>query len=453
MTAVRLLANCVVGLGFSRRGFELGLAREPDLIGCDAGSADFGPSFLGSGRGAKATVSVKRDLAIMIEGATRLGVPLVIGSCGGAGAAPHLDSFRAIVAEIAQEAGRRLKVALIHAELDKHTVTEALAAGRVRPLGQARPLTPQLVDGSARIVGMMGAGAFMTALEAKPDVVLAGRCCDPAIYAGLPLLRGIEAGLSWHAAKSIDKGYLATTKPQLGSPVLASVDDNGFTVEAMLPDSVCTPDSVARVTMHENPNPFRIDLPSGTLVVSEARYRQDGNGGVRVTGSKFDTAVRPSIKLEGARWVGHRAVMIAGIRDPRLLARLDEFLAEYRALLGRVVASMGIEPGAWSVRLRPYGHGAVMGPLEPDPSAVPQEVGLVVDVVAETEAMAVAIASRSAATGSRLDITGRLGGGGNFAYPFSPNVLRGGAVYEWSIWHVMDVADERDPFRVELVEL
>lgn len=452
MTAVRLLANCVVGLGFSRRGFEAGLAREPDLIGCDAGSADFGPGFLGSGKDPKSPVAVKRDLSLMIEGATRLGVPLVIGSCGGAGADPQLEGFRAIVAEIAKDAGRRLRVALIHAELDKQAVTDALEHGRIRPVGPARELTRELVESSSSIVGMMGAGPFADALAAKPDVILAGRCCDPAIYAGLPLSRGIDAGVSWHAGKSIDKGYLATTSPQLGSPVLATLDDDGFTVEAMLPGAACTPDSVARITLHENPDPFRITQPSGTLVVTDARYQQSGEG-VRVTGSRFEPAAQPSIKLEGARRVGHRAVMIAGLRDPRLLARLDEFLAAYRALLDRVVASMGIEPGTWSVRMRPYGHGAVMGALDPDPAAVPHEVGLVVDVVADTEAAAYAIASRSAATGSRLDLTGGLGGGGNFAYPFSPNVLRGGEVYEWSVWHVMEVADERDPFRVELVEV
>lgn len=42
MTApVRVLANNVVSLGLSASGFELGLGRQPHLIGCDAGSADF----------------------------------------------------------------------------------------------------------------------------------------------------------------------------------------------------------------------------------------------------------------------------------------------------------------------------------------------------------------------------------------------------------------------------
>ena len=46
--------------------------------------------------------------------------------------------------------------------------------------------------------------------------MLAGRCCDPAIFASAPLILGIPAGIAWHAAKSLDKGYLATTEPLKG---------------------------------------------------------------------------------------------------------------------------------------------------------------------------------------------------------------------------------------------
>ena len=81
------------------------------------------------------------------------------------------------------------------------------------------------------------------------------------------------------------------------------------------------------------------------------------------------------------------------------------------------------------------------------------EVGLIVDVVGDTQEIATAVCGRAGATGSRLDFSGHLGGGGNFAYPFSPNVLAGGPVYRWSVWHVLRVDDECDPFRVEIVEL
>ena len=140
-------------------------------------------------------------------------------------------------------------------------------------------------------------------------------------------------------------------------------------------------------------------------------------------------------------------------RAPDLIGG-DAGSTDYGAgFLGSGRDPLGIAPQDWSVRLRPYGYHAVLGALEPERPAVAHEVGLVVDVVAATEDTAVAIAARSAATGSRLDITGRLGGGGNFAYPFSPNVLRGGEVYECSVWHLMEVADEVSAFRTELVQL
>lgn len=453
MDEVRLLANCVVGFGFSRRGFEAGLERQPHVIGCDSGSTDFGPGFLGSGRDPKTRVSSERDLRIMITGAARVGAPLVIGTCGGAGGAPHLEGFRRMVSDIVASEGLSRRVALIHAEQDRADVHAALDDGRIHPLGGVPDLTHDDIDGSARIVGMMGAGPVMDALGEGADIVLAGRCADPAIYASTCLARGIPVGPAWHAAKSVDKGYLATTEPQRGSPVLATVTADGFEVEPMLPDAACTTQTVARITMHENPDPFAITQPTGAIITTGARYEQVDDRRVRVTGSHFAVAERPTIKLEGARFVGHRAVMIAGLRDPRLLADLDGFLDQYRVLLEKVVASIGIRPDQWSVKMRCYGNDAVLGPAEPLVGQDLHEVGLVVDVVGDTEDIAVAVAGKSTATGSRLDHTGHLGGGGNFAYPFSPNILRGGEVYEWSVWHVLDVDDERDPFRIELVDL
>jgi hypothetical protein len=450
---VRMLANCVVGFGFSRRGFRLGLERQPDLIGCDSGSTDFGPGFLGSGRDPKARISSERDLRIMVQGAREVGAPMVIGTCGGAGADPHLDGFRDMVGRICSDEGLSLRMALIHAELDRQDLHRAVDEGRVTPLGPVGPLTHEDIDTSVAIVGMMGAASLIEALDAGADVVLAGRCADPAIFACAPLRAGLPPGPSWHAAKSIDKGYLATTEPFKGSPVLATVRRDHFDVEPMLPDVRCTVDTVARITMHENPDPFAIVQPSGAINIEGAHYEQLDERRVRVRGSVFEPSDPPTIKVEGARLVGYRAVMIAGMRDPRLLARLDDFLVEYRELLARVVASLGIRPEQWTLRLRPYGHNAVLGPVEPLAHEPPREVGLVVDVVAETEDIAVAVAGRSAATGSRFDFTGHLGGGGNFAYPFSPNVLRAGPVYEWSVWHVLSVDDERRSFRMELVEL
>lgn len=449
---VRLLANCVVGLGFSRRAFEAALDLGPDLIGCDAGSADFGPFYLGSGRDSKSSLSVARDLRIMLDGARRIDVPLVLGSCGGAGAAPHVAGYRRLVQEWAAERGQRLRLAVIHADQQPEVLHAAIAEHRVQPLGEFPVLTHAAVDASTAVVAMMGTGPLMSALQAGADVILAGRCADPAIFACAALRAGVPEGVAWHAAKSIDKGYLCTDQPAAGSPVLATLDAESFTVEPVKPGVRCTTKTVAAVTMHENPDPFVVQQPSGAIDVGEATYEQLDERRVRVTGSRWRPAARPSVKLEGARPSGYRAVLLAGLRDPRLLEVIDEFLAAYRQLLERIARSLGAAPSAYSVRFLPYGHGAVLGALEWDRRTA-KEIGLVVDVVAETQSLATALAGRAGPTGSRLDVTGKLGGGGNFAYPFSPAVLELGQVYEWSVWHVMELEDECEPFRVEIVDL
>lgn len=447
-----LLANCVVGLGFSRRGFAEGLRRRPDLIGCDAGSSDFGPAFLGRGTDAKPEAAVLRDLDIMVRGAKEIGVPLVVGSVGGAGAAEHVDRFRDQLAGVAARAGIRLRVALIYADQDKAVLADAVRAGRVRGLGPVPELTVADVESSARIVAMMGVGPYQEALASGADVIVAGRSTDPAIFAGGPISKGLPLGAAWHASKCVDKGYLATTRPADGSPVLATIDDDGFTIEPTLAGARCTVRSVASLTMHENPNPYLVTQPSGVIDTTECRYESVGDAAVRVTGSRFQSTA-PSVKLEGSRRTGHRAVTILGMRDPRLIARLDEFLDEFRARLTRGLDSIGLPESAYTLRCRAYGRDAVLGPIDPARTRQVHEVGLVLDVVARTAAEARTVLSRAVPIGSRLDFLGVLGGGGNFAAPFSPNVLDGGEVYEWSVWHLMDVTDENAPFSIEYAEV
>jgi hypothetical protein len=450
---VRLLANCAVGLGFSYRGFRRGLEYHPHAIGCDAGSADYGPAFLGSGRDPKSRVAVERDLSIMLEGAYELGIPLILGSCGGAGGRTHVAGYQEMIGDIAKRRGMRFTAAIINASQDPASIRAALADARVRPLGPVPALDVAAIDASTEIVAMMGAGPVLQALAQGADVVLAGRCADAAIFAGPALGRGAAPAPAWHAAKVIDKGYLATVDPAQGSPVLATISDEGFVVEPTKPGARCSTDSVAKQTLYENPNPFRITVPEGDICVDAAEYEQLDDRRVRVTGSRFEPADNPTVKLEGARQLGFRAVLVAGIRDPRILEELDAFIEEFRGHLHRSAGSLGIEPDTWSVRFRCYGRDAILGELEPHRTQIPHEVGLIVDVVAQTQDIATALATRAGPAGSKATFKDRLGGGGNLAYPFSPNVLVGGAVYEWSIWHLLEVTDPASPFNIELFEV
>ncbi len=89
---VRLMsASGQLGYGVLKPAFERGLTHEPHMIGADMGSVDPGPAYLGMGKIATDPEITRRDLTMLLEGARSLGVPLIIGTAGTAGAAPHLD--------------------------------------------------------------------------------------------------------------------------------------------------------------------------------------------------------------------------------------------------------------------------------------------------------------------------------------------------------------------------
>lgn len=453
MNDIRLLANGLVGNGFSYRGFQAGLDRRPHMIGCDAGTSDYGPGPLGSGRDIKPPASVERDLEIMFEGARRLGIPLIIGSCGVAGAAPHLEGYRRIVERLVADSGRPCRLALIHSDQDPALLKTASAAGRVHPLGPVPPLTDAAIDASTHIVAMAGAAPFIRALDAGADVILAGRCTDPAIYAGLAMRMGASPAIAWHAARSIDKGMLATENVEEGSPVMATLDDTGFTIEPTKDGARCTVKSIAALTMYENPDPWSILQPSGRISAEHCRFEQLDERSVRVSGSEFFAAGRPSVKLEGARPVGHRAAMLVGIRDPRLIAELDDYLDRFGTMIRRTARSLGIAEDSYRFRFLAYGRDAVMGLREPLRDSPPHEIGLLVDILARDEADAMALLARASSTGAKLAPVRGIPAGGNFAAPFSPNQIPIGPAFEWSVWHLLDCADESDPFRIEIMDL
>ena len=79
------------------------MARLPKAIAVDAGSTDPGPYYLGSGQSFTNREAVKRDLALIIEAGLDAEIPVLIGTAGGAGAAPHLSWCLEIVNDVLVE--------------------------------------------------------------------------------------------------------------------------------------------------------------------------------------------------------------------------------------------------------------------------------------------------------------------------------------------------------------
>ena len=79
-----LISPCgILGYGFPAASLEKALEQSPDAIVVDAGSTDAGPHKLGAGTAIVSRMAAKKDLSLLMAGARRLHIPLVIGSAGG----------------------------------------------------------------------------------------------------------------------------------------------------------------------------------------------------------------------------------------------------------------------------------------------------------------------------------------------------------------------------------
>src|SRR5947208_6324542 len=112
----------MLGSGFREESIQRAVDLGVRMIGCDAGTTDFGPHLLATGRSQFSRAAVKRDTSVILCSAVRAGIPLVIGSAGGAGGDLNLAWMREVVTEIATEQSLHFRLAVIHSEQAKATI-------------------------------------------------------------------------------------------------------------------------------------------------------------------------------------------------------------------------------------------------------------------------------------------------------------------------------------------
>jgi len=430
------------------RGIELGA----DVIAVDGGSTDSGPHYLGTATAKTARAAVARDLRLILAGAKRAGIPVIVGSCGTSGTDTGVDWVHGIVSEVAAELGHSFRVARVYAEQRAEDLARLLQAGRIHPLEPALPLDAALLGRCTHIVGLMGHEPIAAALACGAEVVLAGRATDTALTAAYALAEGLPPGPVWHAGKIAECGGLCTTDPRSGG-VVVTIDRDGFTVEPVAEHAQCTPASVAAHMMYENADPFRLREPAGTLDTRDATYTALDDRRVRVEGSRFEPAAQHTIKLEGAALAGYQTMIISGIRDPQVLSRLDEWCEQLRGYLDAVIpGTLGLQAGSYRIDLLRYGHDAVLGAAEPCASEAPREVGIVFIATAADQATATQLAklANPALLHAPLPGDAELP---SFAFLGSPAEIERGAVHEFVLHHVVDVTDPGELFRTAVGEV
>ena len=193
----------------------------------------------------------------------------------------------------------------------------------------------------------------------------------------------------------------------------------------------------------------RLDLPGpgGVLDLTECTFTELGDGTVEVRGSKH-VHTPYKIKLEGSAPVGYRTITIAGTRDPIMISTIESIIDAVKA---RVALILGSEATA-QVFFHIYGKNGVMGGLEPLKDTTAHELGIVIEVLAETQEQANTVCSLTRSTLLHYGYPGRVATAGNLAFPFSPSDVQAGTVYEFSLYHLMPIDPATAfPFRMEQV--
>lgn len=444
---LRLLgASGQLGYGIPSPAFNAGLERKPDLIGCDMGSIDIGPYYLGSGHMATARESTKRDLRKVLVAARKLDIPLVIGSAGSAGAAPHLEQTLDLIREIAREQNLKFRLAFIPGDIPKSVVVDAVHAKGLMGIDGMPELTVEEVEASSQIVGQMGMTTFMQAFEADIDVLIAGRACDTAIFSALPVLLGYPVGLSVHMAKIIECASLCCL-PGGRDSILATLDEEGFILESMALHRRATPVSVAAHSLYEQNDPFVIIEPEGRADLHQARYEAIDEQRTRISGATWVPAATHTLKIEGAKRVGERAVLFCGAADPRFIAGREAILRDVSKVVRDLVCEDAEED--YTLFWRVYGVDGVSDRLEGTP--LPAEISMLIECIAPTAERASEVVRTMKQYLLHYGYEGRLSTGGNLAFAFTPPEVSVGTAYVFNVYHIMktDRMGELFPMTIE----
>jgi len=454
MKEVRILsATGMLGSGFKESSMEKGMSWNPDFIGCDSGTTDFGPSCLGSGKSNFSIEAMRRDLRLIITNARRKGIPAIIGSAGTAGADVHVQRLVKIVEDIAASESLHFKLGIIYCEQDKAYLKKMLAAGKIKPLSNAPTITNETIEKSEHIVGMAGIEPYIEAVENGADVVIAGRSSDTSIYAAIPMMRGIDPGPIWHAAKILECGAACVSQRKYPDCMFGVVNDEGFTMEPPNEEYICTPISVASHMLYENSSPYELVEPSGILDTRKAHYTALSDRAVKVTGSHF-VPKKLTIKLEGAEKVGYQSIVLGGVRDPFILRQLDSwFEGMLIATKDRFTAIYGAEiHRKYSLQLRVYGRNGSMGKMESD-CQLGHEVFVIIEITAESQELASSLAKSASHITLHYPIPEWSGLITGFAYPYSPSEIDRGPVYQFNLNHIAEPDFPNEMFRMEYRKL
>ena len=131
-----------------------------------------------------------------------------------------------------------------------------------------------------------------------------------------------------------------------------------------------------------------------------------------------------------------------------MIGQIDSILRHVR---GQVESMLKKERAKGQIFFHVYGKDGVMGELEPLKNASSHELCIIIEALGETQEGADTLLSVTRSTLLHYGYPNRISTAGNLAFPFSPSDVKMGEVFEFSIYHLMELKDHKI-FEMETVE-
>ncbi len=435
-------------LGFTpieQESFWKGVEQKPDYIIADSGSSDIGPHPLGADESCSPATWQEHDLELKFRASRQLNVPMIVGSASDTGTNRGVDQYADYIKKLARDMGiRELTIAKIYSEVDKQQLLNKMNSQvQVIGLDGRENLTVEQLERTDTIVAVMGAEPIVHALEQGADVVICGRSSDACLFAAPLIKASFPKDIAYYAGKVLECASFCAEPFAGKETVIGTVGGDYIVVEPMSDYQRCTPSSVASHAMYERIDPYREYVPGGYVDMSACVYEAVDERRTRVTGSKFVTSEQYTVKLEGAGKVGERCLMVVGIRDPYVIAHLDEAIAWSRKKVKERFGDTG-----YDVYYHVYGKNGVMGELEPITDIRSHELGIVVEGVAPTLEVAKELTNLAARNFMYARLKNIRGTAGAAAF-LSDEVLVARPGYEWTMNHAIP-ADPMEWFELKI---
>jgi hypothetical protein len=269
---------------------------------------------------------------------------MIVGSAGDTGSRSGVDLYVKIVGELAQMHGfSKFKLAYFYSDVDREFLRAKLKDEHgVQGLDGRPTLTETDLDKTDHIVAMVGVHPYIKALDMGAEVIIGGRSSDSVIFAAPAIRAGFPEALCYYLGKVLECASFCAEPYAAKESVIGTITDKDIKVTAVAPFQRCTVASVAAHAMYERANPFYEFVAGGMLDMTKCFYQQYDEKTTKITGPKFvPVSGKTKVKLEGSGKVGERYIGIAAVRDPCIIANIEQVIAWARSQVEEQFGTQG----------------------------------------------------------------------------------------------------------------